>query len=62
MTFRADPKKTAEANRQVSEYIWDPKTKRYKRNPDFKRNNNLSYIIWLVIILAILLFVARFFN
>ncbi len=62
MTNRAAANKRAEANRHVSEYVWDPKTKRYKRNPDFKRNHTLSYIIWLVIVLVILLFVARFFN
>lgn len=62
MTKTAKTAKRAEANHGVSEYIWDPKTKRYKRNPDFKPNNTLSYIIWLVIVLTILTFVARFLK
>ncbi|HTD41230.1 MAG TPA: hypothetical protein VK671_11460 [Mucilaginibacter sp.] len=62
MTKSAGPYKRTEINSDVSEFIWDVKTKRYKRNPYFKRNNPTRYILWAVIILIILVFVAWYLR
>ncbi len=62
MTKNAAPDKRAVANRKVSEYIWDPKTKRYKRNPEFKRKKFTSYLVWTLALLVVLFFVAWYLG
>ena len=49
------PKKQ-DANPDVSEYVWDIKTKRYKRNPNYREGRiAVRYISWGVIVLIMLI-------
>jgi hypothetical protein len=50
--------KKANVNPNVSEYIWDLKTRRYKRNPDYRAARTTAhYILWgagvLIMLIAI---------
>ena len=62
MTYRGNPNKKSETNRKISEYIWDPKTKRYKRNPAFKRSKTVRYLVLAAIILIIMVFAAWYLT
>jgi hypothetical protein len=56
MPNRTKPTKRPDVNTDVSEYIWDIKTGRYKRNPDFRRGNTaVRYILWTVVVLILLI-------
>lgn len=62
MTKRTGTAKRAEVNRHISEYIWDPKTKRYKRNPDFKRSKTVRFLVLAAIILIVIAFAAWYLT
>jgi hypothetical protein len=62
MAYRTNSNKRAQANRKVSEYIWDPNTKRYRRNPDFKRSKTVSYLVLIAIILIVMVFTAWYLT
>ena len=48
--------KKPKVNPDVSEYVWDLKTKRYKRNPDYRPDRIATlYILWGAIILIMLI-------
>ena len=48
--------KNLDISSDVSEYIWDIKTKRYKRNPDYRADQTAErYIFWGVIVLIMLI-------
>jgi len=56
MPNRTKPTKKPDTNRDVSEYIWDIKTKRYKRNPEYRVDRiAIRYILWGVIVLIMLI-------
>lgn len=47
--------KKTDINSEVSEYIWDIKTKRFKRNPHYRSDRFATrYIMWGAIILIML--------
>ena len=46
-------------NPEVSEYIWDIKTKRFIRNPDYRSDRFAArYILWGAIVLIMLIALA----
>jgi|GEM_PF-1321209 hypothetical protein len=48
--------KKPDINSDVSEYIWDIKTKRFKHNPDYHTGNIATrYILWGAIVLVMLI-------
>lgn len=56
MSNRTKSLKKLDTGFDVSEYIWDIKTKRYKRNPDYRVDQTAErYIFWGVIVLIILI-------
>jgi hypothetical protein len=56
MPNRNESLKKPDINSDVSEYIWDIKTKRYKRNPHYRPDNIAArYILWGVIVLIMLI-------
>jgi len=50
------PNRKRNVNTEVSEYMWDIKTKRYKRNPDYRPGDNVaSYIFWTIAVLILVI-------
>jgi hypothetical protein len=56
MSNRTGSNKKPRVNADVSEFIWDIKTQRYKRNPGYRVDHTAGrYIFWGVIILTMLI-------
>ncbi len=56
MPNRTKSQKKANVNPDVSEYIWDIKTRRYKRNPDYRTDRmTVRYILWGAMVLIMLI-------
>ena len=56
MPNRPKSPKKPNINPDVSEYIWDIKTKRYKRNPHYRADRTaVRYIFWGVGVLIMLI-------
>lgn len=56
MPNQTEPFKKPDENTGISEYVWDIKTKRYKRNPDYRTDQIATrYILWGVIVLIMLI-------
>lgn len=56
MPNRSKSLKKLDISSDVSEYIWDIKAKRYKRNPDYRSDQIAErYIFWGVIVLIMLI-------
>jgi hypothetical protein len=56
MPNRTKSPKKPDINLNVSEYVWDINTKRYKRNPDYRPDRIAArLILWGVIVLTMLI-------
>lgn len=56
MSNRTKSLKKPDTSSDVSEYIWDSKTKRYKRNPGYRADQIAErYIFWGVVVLIMLI-------
>jgi len=55
MLSRAESIKKLDINPDVSEYIWDLKTRRFKRNPYYRPDRIATQYIWGGIIILIIL-------
>lgn len=56
MPNRTKSLKKLDVSSDVSEFIWDIKTKRYERNPDYRPDQIAErYIFWGVIVLIMLI-------
>jgi len=56
MPDRTESLKNPNVNPDVSEYVWDIKTKRYKRNPDYRADSIAArYILWGVVVLVMMI-------
>jgi len=62
MTNRPKPTGRKYAGYEISEYIWDLKTRRYKKNPDYKKPRKYQrFIIPAIAVIAIILLVRFVF-
>ena len=56
MPSRAKSPQKSDTNSDVSEYVWDLKTKRYKRNPNYNGDRIATrYIFYGVMVLVMLI-------
>jgi hypothetical protein len=56
MPNRAKSPQKSDTNSDVSEYVWDIKTKHYKRNPNYRADRIATrYIFYAVMILVMLI-------
>ena len=56
MPDHTKPNRNPDINPDASEYIWDIKTQRYKRNPGYRRGGSAArYIFWGVVVLIMLI-------
>jgi len=54
MPSRTNLDRRRNVNADVSEYIWDLKTRRYKRNPDYRTDSfAVRYIFWTIAVLIL---------
>ena len=59
MPNRTKQTKEPDIDNYVSEYIWDLKTGRYKRNPKYRKGaTTMRYIFWSVVALIMLIAVV----
>ncbi|MDO3624681.1 hypothetical protein Q3A68_00640 [Mucilaginibacter sp. BT774] len=59
MTDPTKPNRLPDINPDVSEYIWDIKTQRYRRNPDYRPESaTVRYIFWAIVVLVMLIAVV----
>lgn len=59
MPYHIKPNRKPGVNTDVSEYIWDLKTRRYKRNPADRSDNTFArYIFWGAVVLVMLIAVV----
>jgi hypothetical protein len=62
MTNRPKPTGRKYAGYEISEYSWDLKTRRYKKNPDYKKPRKYPrFIIPVIVTIAIILLVRLVF-
>jgi hypothetical protein len=62
MTNKPKPTVKKSAGYEISQYTWDLKTRRYKRNPDYKKpSRHPRFIIPALAIIAIVLLVRLVF-
>lgn len=63
MPDHTKPQKKTNVNTNVSEYTWDLKTKRYKRNPDYRSGNTATRLIfWAALVLILLIAVVWYLK
>ena len=56
MPSRSNLNRKPGINADVSEYIWDLKTQRYKRNPDYRTDSlAVRYIFWTIAVLILVI-------
>ncbi|HTK17893.1 MAG TPA: hypothetical protein VL442_00185 [Mucilaginibacter sp.] len=58
MPSRSNLSRRQNVNADVSEYIWDLKTRRYKRNPDYRTDSlAVRYIFWTIAVLLVVIII-----